>query len=307
MLRERPAEAVPALPLAGLIQLAGSVTLLSSAWPVTKLAVTAGAAPLWFAVGRAGFSGLTALVVLGMLGRLRVPGRQDMPAVLAVGLLQLGAFFAFAHAAVAYVPAGRTAILSNVTTIWVVPLSLLLLHEAIPLQRWIAAVLGLSGIVVLMGPWAIDWSAPGVLLGHVFLLAASAGFAVAMVVLRRWPPRSSMLELLPWCFALATLVLVPLALLHGGGVGAWPPQTMGAMAYIGLFAGPVGTWCVMEAAATLPAMVSSVGFLATPAVGLILSTIWLAEPLGPDLLAGTGLIMAGILAGAWPKRRQVSA
>lgn len=291
------------LPAAGLAQLAGSVVLLSSAWPITKLAIDGGAAPLWFAVGRAGLSGLTALLVLACLGRLRPPRRQDWPAILSVGLLQLGGFFAFAHAAVAWVPAGRTAILSNVTTIWVVPLSVLVLGEVIPPRRWLAAILGIAGIVVLMGPWAIDWTNPDILVGHVFLLAASLCFAIAMIVVRRWPPATTMLGLLPWCFALATLVLVPLALWHGGGLGAWPPTSLWSMAFIGFLAGPVGTWCVMEAAAGLPAMVASVGFLMTPAVGLLLASLLLGEPLGPDLLAGAALITSGVACAAWPQRR----
>ncbi len=64
--------------------------------------------------------------------------------------------------------------------------------------------------------------------------------------------------------------------------------------YIGLFAGPFGTWCVMEATAKLPVMVTSVGFLATPAAGLLLSTVWLDEGLGPDLVLGAVLILGGV-------------
>jgi drug/metabolite transporter (DMT)-like permease len=298
---------VAALPLAGLAQLGGSVVLLSSAWPVTKVAVGLGAAPLWFALGRAAFSGMTAFVVIALLGRLRLPRRADLPAVLAVGLLQLALFFALAHAAVALVPAGRTAILSNITTIWIVPLSVLVLREAIPPRRWLAAGMGVLGTVVLVGPWAIDWSVPGILLGHVMLLGAALAFATAMVVVRRFPPRGTMLELLPWCFAVATLALLPLALLHGGGFGVWPASAWQAMAYIGLVAGPLGTWCVMQAAASLPAMVSSIGFLATPAAGLVISTLWLHEPLGADLLAGSALICLGIGFAAWPARRRALA
>ena len=69
-------------------------------------------------------------------------------------------YFAFAHVAVAWVPAGRTAILANTTTIWIVPLSLVFLHERIPPRRWVAAGLGLAGVVVLMSPLAIDWTSP---------------------------------------------------------------------------------------------------------------------------------------------------
>ena len=81
-------------------------------------------------------SGLTALVVAAGLGRLRVPDRRDWPVVLAMGGLQIGAYFALAHEAAYYVPAGRTAILANTTTIWIVPLSMAFLHEAIPARRW---------------------------------------------------------------------------------------------------------------------------------------------------------------------------
>ena len=59
----------------------------------------------------------------------------------------------------------------------------------------------------------------------------------------------------------------------------------------------------MEATATLPTMVTSVGFLATPALGLVLATQWLDEPLGPDLLMGSALILGGVACAAWPVRR----
>jgi drug/metabolite transporter (DMT)-like permease len=293
-----PAQSIPP---AGLAQLAGSVIMLGCAWPVTKVAVDQGAGPLWFALGRAGFSGLAAAAVLAATGRLRIPGRADLPALLAVGLLQLAAFFALVHAAVALVPAGRTAVLSNTTTVWIVPLSLLVLREPIPPRRWLAAILGLLGVVMLVGPWSIDWHAPGVLLGHLLLLAAAGSFALAIVIVRRAPPRLSMLQLLPWCFGLATLALLPLALAHPPG--HWPPGALAAIALIGFVAGPVGTWCVMQASATLPAMVASLGFLATPATGLLLAAVWLHETLDAGLLIGSALILAGVAAAAWPPRR----
>jgi drug/metabolite transporter (DMT)-like permease len=60
---------------------------------------------------------------------------------------------------------------------------------------------------------------------------------------------------------------------------------------------------VVEATQKLPALVSSVGFLTTPAVSLILANIFLHEPFTPDLLAGSALIMAGVAFAAWPGRR----
>jgi O-acetylserine/cysteine efflux transporter len=306
-----------AVPMRGLLQLFASVVLLSSAWPLTKIALAAGSTPLWFAEGRAVLSGLVAFGLLAAMRRLRLPTRADVPAVLAIGGLQLGAYFALAHEAVAWVPAGRTAILANTTTIWVVPLSLLFLREKIPARRWLAAGLGLAGVAVLINPLAIDWSSSSVLVGHMFLLGAGLCWSIAIIVTRGATrgatggasrgalPRSSMLALLPWCFLVGSVVLAPVVWWHApDGTLGTQPESWWALAYIGLIAGPLGTWCVMQATASLPALVSSLGFLTTPAVSLILANVFLHEPFTPDLLAGSALIMGGVAFAAWPNRQR---
>jgi drug/metabolite transporter (DMT)-like permease len=280
------------------------VVLLSSAWPLTKIALSLGSTPLWFAEGRAVLSGLTATLILALCGRLRMPHRVDLPALVAVGVFQLGGYFALAHEAVAWIPAGRTAILANTTTMWVVPLSLIFLHERIPLRRWLAVVLGVAGAVVLMSPWAIDWTSLNVVIGHTFLLGASLSWSIAIIVTRAARPRMSMFELLPWCFAVSAVMLLPLLLWHApnGGIGT-DPLSWAALGYIGLLAGPIGTWCVMQATATLPTVVSSVGFLTTPAISLILANVFLGERFTVDLLVGSVLIVGGVGFAAWPARR----
>jgi drug/metabolite transporter (DMT)-like permease len=289
-----------AVPAAPLLQLGLSVAFLGSSWPITKLAVDGGASPLWFAAGRAALSSLSALAVLMLMSRPRLPGRADMPSLLSVGFFQLTAFFALVHQAVAWVPAGRAVILSHLTTVFAVPLSVLLLHESIPARRWLGVALGIAGIVVLMGPWAIDWSSRNVAIGHLFLLAAAFCLSLAMIVVRHSPPQLGMLELLPWCFALATIGLASLAVWHGGAVGSWPAASLWSLLYIGAVAGPIGTWGIMQVSARLPAIVTSVGFLMIPAAGLTMAT--LREPLRPDLLAGSALILGGVGCAAWPQR-----
>lgn len=288
----------------GFTQLAVSVILLSSAWPLTKIALSLGSTPLWFAEGRAVLSGVTVALILLLRGKLRVPHRADLPALVAIGVFQLGGYFALAHEAVAWVPAGRTAILANTTTMWVAPLSLIFLHERIPLRRWLAAGLGLAGVVILMSPWAIDWTSRSVLIGHLFLLGAALSWSVAIIVTRVATPRMSMFELLPWCFAVGAAMLAPLVLWHAphGSLGS-NPASWAALGYIGLIAGPFGTWCVIQATATLPTVVSSVGFLTTPAISLVLANIFLGEPFNSDLLLGSALIVGGVGFAAWPGRR----
>lgn len=298
------AAANPAVPMAGLLQLFASVVLLSSAWPLAKVAIAAGATPLWFAEGRAVLSGVVASALLAAVGGFRQPTRRDLPAILAIGGLQLGLYFALAHEAAVWVQAGRIAILANTTTIWVVPLSLLFLRKAIPPRRWAAAALGITGVVVLINPLSIDWSNANIIIGHLFLLGAALAWSVAITVTRAARPHLSMFALLPWCFLVSAIVLAPVVWWHApDGTFGHAPVSWHALAYIGLIASPLGTWCVMEATAKLPALVSSVGFLTTPAISLLIAVAFLHEPLTLDLVVGSLLIMASVAFAAWPGQR----
>lgn len=240
----RATKAALAIPAAGVSKTGvglvfGSVLLLFSAWPLAKMAVTAGASPLWLAEDRAILSGIVATLLFAITGGLKRPAQQDIPATLAIGGLQPGAFFALVHEAVAWILNGRTAILANTTTMWLVPLSLIFLRERISAERWIAADLGPAGIAELINPLAIDWSSPPVLIGHLFLLGAGLSWGTAIIVTRARQPRPSMFALLPWCFLIASIMLLPLVALRSpaGNLGhtaaAW-----GALTYIDLIAGP---------------------------------------------------------------------
>jgi drug/metabolite transporter (DMT)-like permease len=276
--------------------LLAAVFLFGGAWPVTKAALS-DATPLWFGASRAVLAASMAALVLALLGRLRMPRLADRNAVLFLGLFQLGGFFALTHLAVALVPAGRTAVLSNVVTYWLIPLSVLVLGERVSAQRWFAALLGLGGAAALIGPWAVDWTDHDVLVGHFMLVLAGLLWTIAIIASRKWPPETPMLELLPWCFGLGATVLVPMALFlePQGGIGrdSWPH-----MLYIGLIAAPIGTWCVIEAGRKLPGAVASVGFLLVPAFGVIVSALWLGEPIGWDVILGGALIVASVLLAA---------
>jgi drug/metabolite transporter (DMT)-like permease len=273
-----------------------AILLFGGAWPVTKDAI-AHATPMWFAFGRVGLAAVVCALLLAAIGRLRLPRRGDLPSVLALGLLQLGGFFILAHAAVALVQAGRTAIISAVVTYWLIPLSVFVLGEKVPAHRWVAAGLGLAGVAALAGPWAVTWSDRSQVIGHLMLMAAALLWTLAIVTTRKWPPPSPVLDLLPWCFALASLLILPFAITMEpeGGIGgpSWPH-----MLYIGLVVAPIGTWCVIEVGRRLPGAVASVAFLLVPAFGVLVSTLWLGEPIGWDMAIGGGLIVASVILAA---------
>ena len=293
-----PPNAPPGATLAeGMRYLAVSVVLFGGIWPITKHALQA-ATPLWFAFNRCAMAAGVAALLLAALGRLRWPARGDWPCILAIGLLQLGGFFALTHVALAWIPAGRMAILTNVTVFWLIPLSVWLLGERVSRGQWWAVAVGLGGVVVLMQPWTMaDAASLALLPGYLMLLTASLFWSISILITRRRPPSRPVLELLPACFGLASLLLLPLALLRepGGGIGAaaWP-----AAAFVGAIAAPIGTWATIEAGRRLSGILASVGFLVVPALGVVISNLWLGEALGWDVLVGGGLIMGSVILAA---------
>lgn len=277
------------MPRAALIQFALVVAIFGAAAPMIQVGLV-DATPTWFAFWRALLSAATTAALVGWRGGLSIPARADVPVVLAVGVCQIGVFFALLHLALTLVPAGRATLLAYTTQLWLVPISAFALAERPGPRRLLAVALGLAGIVVLADPAAAPVA------GVALLLAASLSWAVAIAVLRATRPAAPLVMLLPWQFALAALVLLPVAaaLEPAGGVGV-TRHSIVALAFLGVFGGPLATWAANSVSRALPALVTSIGFLGVPLVSLALSALFLGERVTPRLVLGAALILAALL------------
>jgi drug/metabolite transporter (DMT)-like permease len=188
-----------------------------------------------------------------------------------------------------------------------VPLSLLA-GEKIGWRAIAGAALGVVGIVVLSDPQRFDWHDRRIVFGHVYLLTAGFSWAIAMMHTRRHVWRGTPLEALPWQMSVATVLLWILAAVlepHGHlDPGQW--QLWLALIYIGVIAGPAGTWTTVSVTRALPPVTTSLGMLGVPLVGIASSVVTLGEQITVPLAVGTALILAGmaivILENAGPRR-----
>ncbi|KMO27963.1 DMT(drug/metabolite transporter) superfamily permease [Methylobacterium variabile] len=275
-----------------------AILLWGANWPVMKVGL-GHVSPLWFSASRFAM-GAACLFVWQMLRReLRLPERADLPIVASIGLLQMMLFTALGAVAMTHLPAGRSAILSYTTPIWVLPAALLLFGERIERRRWVGIIFAGLGVLLLLNPHAIDWRDAQVVGANAMLLAASAAWALCILHLRYGRAPSPAIRLAPWQMLLAAMVLAPLA---RAVEGPFTGDGTGTLWVCLAFVGPVATafcFCAVNAAsARLPASAMSTLMLAVPVSGLAFSMAALRESPGPDLILGAAAIVLGVAASA---------
>lgn len=286
-----------ALLLLGVVVLAWGLT-----WVVSKLLLQH-LTPLW-AVAARSIVGTLALLALGLaLRRVAWPVKADIPVIVSVGLLHMGAFAALVSLGLQTVPAGRSVVLAYTTPLWVIPAASLFLREPIGHARKLGLALGVLGLAVIFNPLAFDWSQRDAVVGNGLVLLAALCWAANIVYVRahRWvtPP----FELAFWQALLASAALSGLAYAtEGTPVVVWTPALAGLLAYGGVVGIAVAYWAAVNVNRALPASVTSMGLLGVPVFGLLCSAVILHEPISPSLLAGMLLIVGGIVAGVVERR-----
>lgn len=264
-------------------------------WPIMKFGLHY-MPPLWFALARTILGMLTLVLLLLARGALQVPSRGDLPIVLSVGVVQVGAFLALTHVALLYVDSGRSAILAYTTPLWVAPLAAVFLGERLGTLRLLAVGAGLAGVAVLFNPLAVDYHNHDAMLGNGMLLAAAFLWALTIVHVRghRW--QATALQLMPWQLLLGAAVLLPLAL----WIEPWPKVVWGwPLALVLAYNGPVASAFCYSAFVTVnrafQPTTTAVGSLGVPVVGVLAAAVALGEPLTAAKLAGLALIATGVV------------
>ncbi len=270
------------------------IAIWGCGWPIAKTGFT-WIPPLWFGFGRAAICAVTLFLVVAMRGQLRLPGRADMPIVLSIGIIQVGVFMALMHFSLALVEAGRAAILAYTSSLWVVPIALLLLGERLSVRRGLGLAAGLGGVLVLFNPFGFDWSNGAVVVGNVLLLVCAMcwGIGIVHVKVHRW--RQSPLQVAPWQMVIgaipslvAAIVTEPVSTIN------WDWRGLVIVAAMGSVGTALPFWALLTLNRALPAITTSLSLLAVPAVGLIASMAILGEELTPTLGAGFVLILIGV-------------
>lgn len=270
------------------------VVIWGSNWPIMKIGLRS-IDPLWFTAARLGIALFAISLLLLFMGRLKRPHRQDMPIVFSLGIMQFALFVTLINVGLTEVNAGRAALLSYTTPLWVTPGAFFFLKEPVSRLKLVGAGIGLCGLLVLFNPLGFDWSDTSVVKGNAILLAAALVWAISILHIRQHRWKGSVLELAPWQIIVALMIVVPYAWFSTTRPVIWSTELIMILLYNGVMATSLGQWAAMRVTQILPAMTVSLGFLMVPLMGILSSTLWLHEPFTLTLGIGAVLIVGGLL------------
>jgi len=128
--------------------------------------------------------GLTApiLLCIALAFGARWPGRPDAARVVALGLLGMGGYLAFAWLALARIPSGLVALICAATPMLIAAGESLFLRRPLSAQAWCGLALGWSGVALLGFLRALDGLDASEATGFVFAILAATSQAVGLLI-----------------------------------------------------------------------------------------------------------------------------
>jgi drug/metabolite transporter (DMT)-like permease len=276
-------------------------------WTITKTLVQS-VTPLWITATRSAIATVVLAILLCARGEMIVPRRGDLPVIFITSLFHMVAFSALVAYGLQFAAVGRSVVLGYTTPLWVMPAAWLFLGERMTPSRSLGMAFGLAGLAVMFNPFAFNWADANLLAGSGCILLAALCWAVSIVYVRAHRWISTPFQLVFWQTLLATLLVSVLALLKDGiPHPAWNAQLVGLFLFSGIIGTALAYWAMATVNRSLPAVVTSLGLLATPVVGVASSAIILGETIQIDLIVAMLLILGGIAIGTIPRRDVVPA
>ncbi len=265
-------------------------------WPAMKIALIE-IPPLSMRTLTAAAGAVTLLVVcLATRTKFRVP-LSAWGHVVAIALLNIGAFSLLTAYAQIAAATSRVTILIYTMPIWAVLLAWIVLREKPNARQLLAVTLCALGLVVLIAPVA----AKGVPLGLLLAILAGASWGAGTVYVK-WARLDIDPQTLAFWQLVVTLLLIAAGLLIFDGRldldRAHVPALL-ATAFAGIIGSGIAYALWFAIVRRLSAATASLGALGIPVVGVLATVLMVGErPTATDLI-GFGLILAASACVLW--------
>ncbi len=274
-------------------------------WPLMKVALTE-VPPLSMRAVAATLGAVTLyLICIVMRRSLRIPSLRAWLHVTVVSVLTVVGFSLFSTFAQLAAATSRVTILAYTMPIWSVLLAWPLLGERPSRIQALALLLCAAGIAILV----IPLTGNGIPLGLVFAVATGMSWAAGTVYLKWVRIDADPLGIASWQMTIAAVVLAGCMVAFEGRLHLAGARGDGwfAMIWTGVIGNGVAYALWFNVVRLLPAVTASLGVLAVPVIGIVMSFLILGEiPTTADMIGFT-LIFAASCCVLLPRRSPAAA
>ncbi|MCE5306606.1 MAG: EamA family transporter, partial [Acidobacteriales bacterium] len=230
------------------------------------------------------------------LARARLPRGRELWQCIVNGMLILGVGNGALVYSEVWVPSGMAALMLTISPFWMVGLDAFVFKGTkLRLMTVVGMLVGLSGVLLLIGPDALDVrTGASMVAGFLVLQAGSVCWNVGSLLQRRQPTlvhpivSAGVQQLAVGMAALAVAAIVPGQVVH------WSARGAGALLYLVVFGSLVGYSAYLYALDSLPVPVLSLYTYVNPVVAVILGWIFYREPFTLSDALAVPLIFSGI-------------
>jgi probable blue pigment (indigoidine) exporter len=258
-----------------------------STYFVTKQLLPADS-PLWGAAIRA----LPAGILLMLLARRRPRGVWWWRSAV-LGILNVGAFFVLLYVAAQLLPSSVAASIMAAAPLVMIGLAWALASERPVPRVVVGALIGMLGVLLIVATSSTGVNAWGVIASASAMVMSALGYVLS----KRWASDIPVLSLTAWQLLAGGGALTIAALIFDGAPPALDPGAILGFAYVSVIATALAFWCWFTGLKRLSAGTVGVIGLLNPVTGVLLGTVFAAEPLTIIQIGGVILVLVGVVVG----------
>ncbi len=192
-----------------------------------------------------------------------------------------------------FVPSGLAGVYMAFMPIWTLGLAFLFAGETLTPGRIAGFILAAAGVLVLLGPEAIDGVAASSLAAQAGLLLATLLYAASAVISRRAPPARRLvftagIVLSGAVFATPALFMTPIS------PESWSAASLVSILALGLGPTAIGSLMLILLIRRVGASYMALANYVTPLFAVLAGAVLFGERLGASVFAALALIFAGV-------------
>ena len=250
------------------------------------------------------------LVMFRLTHHSRGFDRRDWGALALASFVGFGVSLVAQFAGTKLSTAAAGALITSATPAFIVVFAWLLLHEAASPKQWLGLALATIGVLVvtLAGDQSATDQATNPLLGNLLLIVAAVTWALYSVQVKRLTRTYSALAVTLGVTAIGVPIVAPVSVLElqTQSIGVITLPVLLGILYVGIGSTAIAFFLWNKSFELLDAASASLFFFAQPLVGVLLSALFLNQPLQLSFFAGGGLILIGALLGIRSPWREAS-